>query len=116
MKKCSSLLGIGLDLYGRDRPGDEADNAKTPARASEPANVVHVSTRVDEVTGTSTGLCTPAQQSEIERLAKRVGMDTGELCGSLGLSDLSELTEARAQRVINRLAQLASQASGREAS
>src|SRR6478672_2204901 len=32
LKKCASLLGIGLDLYGRDRPGDAA-----PEEAPRPA-------------------------------------------------------------------------------
>ena len=117
LKKCASLLGIGLDLYGRDRPSDdqEAVQAST-VRAPEPANVVHVATRIDENSGTSTGLCTSSQQKEIERLADRVGMNTQELCSSLGLSDLSELTEARAQRVINRLAQLATRSTEQDAS
>ena len=37
-------------------------------------------------------------------------MDVDELCASLGVPDLAGLTEARAQRVINRLAQIAAQA------
>jgi hypothetical protein len=55
-------------------------------------------------------MSTPAQQREIRRLALLAGMDVEELCSSLGVPDLAALTEARAQRVINRLEELASQA------
>src|SRR5436305_815718 len=37
LKKCASLLGVGLDLYGRDRPDDtESPTANTPPVAERP--------------------------------------------------------------------------------
>src|SRR6478672_2641910 len=42
LKKCASLLGIGLDLYGRDRPGDADAESKpaTPAPSEREPHVV----------------------------------------------------------------------------
>src|SRR5205823_7928980 len=33
LKKCASLLGIGLDLYGRDRPAEPQDENPQPTPA-----------------------------------------------------------------------------------
>ena len=59
------------------------------------------------VAGAHNGLCSQAQWREISKLAGQAGMDVPELCASLGVGALSQLTEARAQRVINRLRELA---------
>jgi hypothetical protein len=109
LKKCASLLGIGLDLYGRDRPYDldepqAAHEVRPPARETQ---VIDVGSEMATMTGTNSGLCTQAQWREISKLAGQAGMDVPELCASLGVGALSQLTEARAQRVISRLRELA---------
>ena len=119
LKKCASLLGIGLDLYGRDRPYDQEEpQAATVPRsarpaAQEPVQIIDVGAEVGKMEGGRAGLCSTAQWREISKLAGQVGMDVAELCMSLGVGTLSELTEARAQRVIKRLHELAS--SGQDA-
>lgn len=117
LKKCASLLGIGLDLYGRDRPeGDEAEDP-APARASQSrAKVVEMAPAASNSSEPRTGFCTPIQMREIGKLAAQSGMDVTELCSSLAVSDLPQLTEARAQRVIQRLQELAKQGRAAEAS
>jgi hypothetical protein len=112
LKKCASLLGIGLDLYGRDRPDGETsgENPRPPAQPPSGRPVIDATARITDVAGQGNGMSTPGQQREIRRLALTVGMDVDELCASLGVPDLADLTEARAQRVINRLEQIASQA------
>lgn len=112
LKKCSSLLGIGLDLYGRDRPVDNEDeNPKQPM--STPAPILRESEQesdiapgISRIPSQQSGLCTSKQAERINSLARQAGMDLTALCASLSVSDLSQLTEARAQRVINRLEQL----------
>jgi hypothetical protein len=110
LKKCASLLGVGLDLYGRDRPYDIEEAPPRPAaaqavrtevgdRALEPAPV--------QLHATPNGLCTPEQWREISRLAASAGMEVAELCESLGVGTLAQLTESRAERVIKRLRELA---------
>ena len=120
LKKCASLLGIGLDLYGRDRPYDleEAQpvhtvppaQSPTPTVLKEPARVIDASSEMGK---SGDGLCSTAQWREIGKLAGQAGMDVPELCASLGVGSLSQLTEARAQRVINRLRELAAGATSR---
>jgi hypothetical protein len=107
LKKCASLLGIGLDLYGRDRPdeAEPAEEARPAARApQEPARIRNL----DEARAAQDGLCTPAQAREITGLAEQANMDVRDLCRNLGVGDLSELTKGRAERVLKRLRQLAS--------
>jgi hypothetical protein len=120
LKKCASLLGIGLDLYGRDRPDGETSGEEPQAQPQlqsqarpqpQPGRpVIDAMARITDAAGQGNGMSTPAQQREVRRLALAVGMDVDELCASLGVPDLSGLTEARAQRVINRLQQIASHA------
>jgi hypothetical protein len=121
LKKCASLLGIGLDLYGRDRPAEQSDRseADTPTRLPEApprAEVIDVPTGIGTLEGNRSGMCTGRQISDIEVLSRRAGMDAEELCSSLGISELSQLTEARAQRVIGRLRELAAQDAEADAS
>lgn len=117
LKKCASLLGIGLDLYGRDRPDSvEAEATWQGAVERVQPQPVEAEARISSIGGERSGLCTPRQIDEIGDLSALVGMDVAELCSSLGISDLSQLTEARAQRVINRLRDLAAQARESEAS
>ncbi len=110
LKKCASLLGIGLDLYGRDRM-DEDFVVSSPApiepvrtdrptefRQAEPANVTPLITPV-------AGECTPSQVKAILRLARQCDITLEDLCRSLGVSELNELAQARAERVIKRLQQ-----------
>jgi hypothetical protein len=124
LKKCASLLGIGLDLYGRDRPYDQeephAPQASQAVRPSHPApapkeapQVIDVGAEIGKIAGGNNGLCSPAQWREISKLAGQAGMDVPELCASLSVSTLSQLTEARAQRVINRLRELAGESSSK---
>ncbi len=104
LKKCASLLGIGLDLYGRDRPYDlDEPPIASPAKKA----VIDVGAEMGKLDGGKSGLCSTAQWREISKLAGRAAMDVPELCASLGVDTLSQLTEARAQRVINRLRELA---------
>ena len=119
LKKCASLLGIGLDLYGRDRPElEEGPQSKPEAPAAptrEKAQVIDVTESIASANG-RTGFCTPTQEREIRRLAIQATMTVDELCASLGVTDLAQLTEARAQRVIGRLRELVTQAADSEAS
>jgi hypothetical protein len=112
LKKCASLLGIGLDLYGRDRPdGKTSEETAQPAvlpRRGDP--VIDATARITEMAGQGNGMCTARQQQEIHRSAARAGMDVEELRATLGVKDLADLTEARAARVISRLEQLAADA------
>jgi hypothetical protein len=104
LKKCASLLGIGLDLYGRDRP-DEFDPENGEANAPRQAypRIVDADADVDAGAPSPAGACTPAQLSEITRLAAQARIGPAELAASLRVRDLSELTEARAEQVIARL-------------
>jgi len=117
LKKCASLLGVGLDLYGRDRSEEaEAATSAGPERQPDQGRIVQMSAGLRADEGQRTGLCTTRQMEEIADLTALTGMDLSELSASLGVSDMSQLTEARAQRVISRLRQLASEASEADAS
>lgn len=112
LKKCASLLGIGLDLYGRDRPDDtEPEQPQAPTQTTprhEGAQHERPPQKeIPSIGGREPGLCTPAQLKEIGKLVQQAGMATSELCHALGITALAELTEARAQRVIGRLRQIA---------
>src|SRR5437867_7949108 len=65
LKKCASLLGIGLDLYGRDRPGDpeDAEPAQTAPERARP-QVIDVPPGISSIGAQKAGLCTPKQASE----------------------------------------------------
>jgi hypothetical protein len=128
LKKCASLLGIGLDLYGRDRPHEvdaapavteqkvnaaerpqtrKATGSQEGFRADPGRPSVNVGLEVAHIEGTSSGLCTQSQWREISKAAVEAGMSVPELCSSLQVQTLAELTEARAERVLARLRQLA---------
>jgi hypothetical protein len=110
LKKCASLLGIGLDLYGRDRMEDDPPAEPEQKPATRPApNIAASATNITPLPTSAPGLCNPAQVEEIKRLLRQCGMSVTEICGTLGVSALSELTEARAVRVIKRLRQLESE-------
>ena len=117
LKKCASLLGVGLDLYGRDRT-EEAEGVSAVSEKTQPdqGRIVQMSAGLRSDEGKRAGLCTARQMEEIADLTALTGMDLSELSASLGVSDMSQLTEARAQRVINRLRQLASEAAEVDAS
>jgi hypothetical protein len=117
LKKCASLLGIGLDLYGRDRPDSaEAEPLQPVEPSGESRQGGGAGSRISTIGAQRGGLSTARQMEEIGDLAALAGMDVAELCTSLGVSDVSQLTEARAQRVIGRLRDLAAQARESEAS
>ena len=123
LKKCASLLGVGLDLYGRDRP-EEADDAgevvqprqsarSQPARRSErptpsPNPTPTPIRSVNEAPSSLDSPCTSVQVEEITHLAEQASMNLRDLCANLGVSALPELTRGRAERVMRRLRQLAS--------
>ena len=112
LKKCASLLGIGLDLYGRDRMDDDLPRlAEEPPPVRVPEPVKRDTTNITPLNAPSAGLCSPSQVQEIGRLVRKCGMIPSELCATLGVTHLSELTEARAERVIKRLHQRASEES-----
>ena len=117
LKKCASLLGIGLDLYGRDRPEeldeDQPQVIQPPSAlnsagknkgSSKPAPI----RSVNEAPSSLDSPCTPVQVEEITNLAEHARMDLRDLCSNLGITDLTQLTRARAERVMKRLRQLAS--------
>jgi hypothetical protein len=112
LKKCASLLGIGLDLYGRDRPVDPSEDASQPASAPREATPTPQPEKanISELGDYRDGLCTPKQVSRINALARQARLDPAELSASLGVAEFSQLIEARAQRVIKRLEELASEA------
>lgn len=136
LKKCASLLGIGLDLYGRDRPyetdetPEKAGSARTPGSQTtgKKSNVAEagafgpVATRTELNVGLElsriegSGLCSQAQWREISTAAIAAGMSVPELCSSLHVQTLAELTEARAERVLSRLQELASERETRKSS
>src|SRR5438045_1504042 len=41
LKKCASLLGIGLDLYGRDRPSDPEEVTSSKSNVQSPMSKVN---------------------------------------------------------------------------
>lgn len=94
LKKCASLVGIGLDLYGRDRPYDTTateEEEVTAANKDEP----------------KAQLVTFALIQEIRDMLVRSGMSEGDLCESLQVMTLADLTIGRAKRVIARLSEIA---------
>lgn len=105
LKKCASLLGIGLDLYGRDRPYDEEEPAPAKVALASP-QVINIGAGVGTVEGN--GMSTDVQVRDIVKLAAKAGLDTKELLGRLEIESLDDLTEARAERVISRLRQMSS--------
>jgi hypothetical protein len=116
LKKCASLLGIGLDLYGRDRPEEveeerpqvvQAEMREQGSRRKGQAAPMPIRS-VNEAPSHLDSPCTPVQVEEITNLAEQASMDLGDLCSNLGIRDLTELTRARAERVMKRLKQLAS--------
>ncbi|HKP51479.1 MAG TPA: Rad52/Rad22 family DNA repair protein [Chloroflexia bacterium] len=112
LKKCASLLGIGLDLYGRDRIDEDSPKpAEQPTPVHVPEPLKRDAANITPLNAPAAGSSTSSQIQEIGRLARQCGMPISELCATLGVSDLSELTEARSERVIKRLRQRASEAS-----
>lgn len=118
LKKCASLLGVGLDLYGRDRPYDldepeqapgrpEGDDVLRPQKGGKSRSAPNVGAEISKLDTAAGGLCTPTQWREISTLVVQAGMSVPELCDSLNVPTLSQLTEARAERVIKRLRELA---------
>ena len=138
LKKCASLLGIGLDLYGRDRPYETEDPPERPGSARSAAGRPHgnrnsrpeadeltpvalrpdvnVGLELSQIDSTPTGLSSQSQWREISKAASAAGMSVPELCSSLNVQTLAELTEARAERVINRLRDLALERQARKTS
>ncbi len=115
LKKCASLLGIGLDLYGRDRPEEfEQAEAQQPEQAS--GKVIEVGQALGSTGPGREGMSTDAQVHEIVRLTARAGMEMRELLGRLEVSSLDELTEAKAERVLNRLRQMTAKSRQAQAS
>lgn len=109
LKKCASLLGIGLDLYGRDRPAELEEAAPSTPEVGRPqAEVIDAAPNISQFGATGRpGESTQAQLDQIARLVRQTGMSVEGLEESLGLQSLSQLTEARAQRVIHRLQEIA---------
>ena len=107
LKKCASLLGIGLDLYGRDRVDDADDGSHARNQAG------HQSTEGPKNSSSSTlntpapGMATAAQIRMIIEAASEQGMSQSKLCARLNVSNLAELTEAKAARVLKRLRDMA---------
>lgn len=132
LKKCASLLGIGLDLYGRDRPYDmddavtpeiqapkrplDAEDALRPAGMSKQPTPSEVGTALGNLDAQPSGLSTAVQWREISKLVLQAGMSVPELCDTLNIQAVSQLSEARAERVIKRLRELATAATTPQAS
>lgn len=124
LKKCASLLGIGLDLYGRDRPYETEERSagtepevlsRTEGKRAWPS-LTNMGAEIASLEPGAPGLCTAAQWREISKLVTHAGMSVPELCSTLNIQSLAQLTEARAERVINRLRELASASRTQEAS
>lgn len=117
LKKCASLLGVGLDLYGRDRP-EELDEAPPPRQeaSSGPVQYADVGQALGSIDGGRSGMSTDLQVREIVKLTAKAGMDMQELLGRLEVSTFDELTEAKAERVINRLRQMSAKGKQAQAS
>lgn len=115
LKKCASLLGVGLDLYGRDRPEElEEGDAQKPGPVG--GKVVDVGQAIGAMDRDRSGMSTDAQVREIVRLTAKAGMEMRELLGRLEVSNLDELTEAKAERVVNRLRQMTTKSRQAQAS
>jgi len=72
---------------------------------------------VDDMLPVSTpGTATAAQIRMILEAATEQGMNEARLCARLNVSGLSDLTEARAARVLKRLREMSGLAEGQEAS
>lgn len=115
LKKCASLLGVGLDLYGRDRP-EEPEPVEVPKPQSGGGKVFDVGEALGGLDANRSGMSTDTQVREIVRLTAKAGMEMRELLGRLEVSTLDELTEAKAERVINRLRQMTTRANKAQAS
>jgi hypothetical protein len=116
LKKCASLLGIGLDLYGRDRP-EEIEQPPVQVQAQEPGGkIIDVGQAIGSIDGARAGMSTDNQVREIVRLTAKAGMEMRELLSRLEVSTLDELTEAKAERVINRLRQMTTKSRQAQAS
>ncbi|MDQ3930068.1 MAG: RAD52 family DNA repair protein [Chloroflexota bacterium] len=115
LKKCASLLGVGLDLYGRDRP-EEADEVEVQKPVLDGGKVREVGQAIGAMEGDRSGMSTDTQVREIVRLTAKAGMDMRELLGRLEVSSLDELTEAKAERVVNRLRQMTARSRQAQAS
>jgi hypothetical protein len=104
-----------LDLYGRDRPEEpEQVEAQKPETVS--GKIIDVGQALGGLEGNRTGMSTDTQVREIVRLTAKAGMEMRELLGRLEVSTLDALTEAKAERVINRLRQMTTKARQAQAS
>ena len=115
LKKCASLLGIGLDLYGRDRVDEVSENPHAPvdSRPSSGGTQTGLGSNLNNV---KPGMATASQIRMIIEAAAEQGMAQSKLCARLNVSELAELTEAKAERVINRLRDMARLTDGQKAS
>ena len=112
LKKCASLLGIGLDLYGRDRMDEDAPASSERSNPTpQPTGAKREAASITPLRPPVAGLCSPTQALEIRKLTNRCGLTLPELCATLGVSELAELTESRAERVVQRLRQRAAESS-----
>ncbi|HEX8600219.1 MAG TPA: Rad52/Rad22 family DNA repair protein [Chloroflexia bacterium] len=114
LKKCASLLGVGLDLYGRDRP-DETEQAEVQ-KPEHGGKILDVGQAIGSMDSGRAGMSTDTQVREIVRLTAKAGMEMRELLGRLEVATLDELTEAKAERVINRLRQMTTKSRTAQAS
>ncbi len=115
LKKCASLLGIGLDLYGRDRVDDADDGSSAvKAKLSDPGHINP--SALGELKTAAPGMATASQIGMIVEAASEQGMAQSKLCARLNISDLSHLTEAKAERVLKRLRDMPRLTEGQQAS
>lgn len=115
LKKCASLLGVGLDLYGRDRP-EESEQADLQKPEAGSGKIIDVGPAIGNMDSARAGMSTDTQVREIVRLTAKAGMEMRELLGRLEVATLDELTEAKAERVINRLRQMTTKSRQAQAS
>jgi len=114
LKKCASLLGIGLDLYWNDEISstDYADEPVSqvtqPRPQPQPAQKPQVVPDV-EVIPMPRARITPEQIAVIVRLLPSTEMTLDGLLTSLKIDDLEDLSEAKAANVIKRLQEKAQQ-------
>lgn len=93
LKKCASLLGVGLHLYGEVSAPEKKEDADTGKRESAPAGN----------NGNSENLITPKQKKYVLTLGRRTNLDSSQvnkLCIENYSAPLDELSKSDASDLI----------------
>lgn len=101
LKRCATHLGIGL--YLRSLPRMTARIVDYAIPADEKARLRALLPRPDGAAPAAEPTATEEQIAQIRGLAPRAGLSVDELCLSMKVATLADLTHERAVRVISRL-------------